>query len=166
MSKVPAVIISEDFFQDYYYALDNSEGDTSMEANTKKTDFYNPETLKRNHWLHAWLVISTSPFANAVCFTQDTPAVTKVTVNPSTSTISAGNQVQLSATVTTTGFANKAVTWDITKEPDKAEHPVTVDLNGLVNIPAGTPTGEANIEVTATSIYDKNQTGKATITVA
>ena len=47
LNAIPAVIVGRDFFQDYYYGLDNS-------GVTKQTEFFNPQTLKRNHFLHAW----------------------------------------------------------------------------------------------------------------
>lgn len=135
-------------------------------ADTKMTDFYNPESLKRNHWLHTWKVLSTSPFKGAVVFTTDTPAVTSVKVNPSEVSASAGLDVQLQAVVTTTGFANKAVTWSITQdsETDTAKK-ATVDLAGKVHIPAGRNPENTLIKVTATSVYDKTKTGIAKITV-
>ena len=164
LKNIPAVIIDEEFFQDYSYAMDNN-------ADTKMTDFYNPETLKRNHWLHTWKVLSTSPFKGAVVFTIDTPAVTSVTVNPSAVSASAGLDVQLQAVVATTGFANKAVTWSITQDPetDPAKK-ATVDLAGKVHIPAGHKASTNNqentlIKVTATSVYDNTKTGTAKITV-
>lgn len=164
LSNIPAVIIDDEFFQDYSYAMDNN-------ADTKMTDFYNPETLKRNHWLHTWKVLSTSPFKQAVVFTTDTPAVTAVAVNPSEVSASAGLDVQLQAVVTTTGFANKAVTWAITQDPETdTAKKATVDLNGKVHIPAGhiaSTSSQVNtlIKVTATSVYDKTKTGVASITV-
>lgn len=164
LSNIPAVIIDDEFFQDYSYAMDNN-------ADTKMTDFYNPETLKRNHWLHTWKVLSTSPFKQAVVFTTDTPAVTAVAVNPSEVSASAGLDVQLQAVVTTTGFANKAVTWAITQDPETdSAKKATVDLNGKVHIPAGhiaSTSSQVNtlIKVTATSVYDTTKTGVASITV-
>ena len=164
LKNIPAVIIDDEFFQDYSYAMDNN-------ADTKMTDFYNPETLKRNHWLHTWKVLSTSPFKQAVVFTTDTPAVTSVKVNPQEVSVSAGVPVQLTAVVETTGFANKAVTWAITQDPetDPAKK-ATVDLTGKVNIPAGHIAStdkkqDTLIKVTATSIYDKEKNGTASITV-
>ena len=140
-------------------------------ADTKMTEFYNPESLKRNHWLHTWKVLSTSPFKNAVVFTIDTPAVTAVTINPSEVSASAGLDVQLQAVVETTGFANKAVTWSITQDPETdAAKKATVDLNGKVHIPAGhvaSTQDEENtlVKVTATSVYDNTKSGVASITV-
>lgn len=164
LANIPAVIIDDEFFQDYSYAMDNN-------ADTKMTDFYNPESLKRNHWLHTWKVLSTSPFKGAVVFTIDTPAVTSVTVNPSEVSASAGLDVQLQAVVATTGFANKAVTWIITQDPETdTAKKATVDLTGKVHIPAGHVASTEDqedtlIEVTATSVYDTTKTGTASITV-
>ena len=151
LATIPAVIISREWFMDYDYALDNASGE-------KTTEFYNPTTLENNHFLHAWRVFSTSPFEQACVFTSDTPSVTSVTVAPSTATTNAGQKVQLSATVVTTGFANKAVLWTTESED------VIVDQNGLVTIKSGTTAGD--YAVTATSIYDKTKSGTATITVA
>ena len=134
-------------------------------ADTKMTDFYNPESLKRNHWLHTWKVLSTSPFKGAVVFTTDTPAVTSVTVNPSTVSASAGLDVQLQAVVKTTGFANKAVTWSIEEDTEAGEgEKATVDLTGKVHIPARY-TASTEITVKATSVYNTEVSGTATITV-
>lgn len=171
LAKVPAVIVSFDFFQDYYYALNNDPA-SRTEAGLKKTDFFNPETLKRNHWLHIWAVISTSPYAQGVVFTKDvTPAVNSVTVSPEEMSISAGNSVQLSSVVATTGFANKGVTYSITQDPETdPTKKATVDLNGKVTIPAGhmVTTSNKNTEtivVTATSVFDKTKKGTCIITV-
>ena len=131
LAKIPAVIIDDEWFQDYTYLLDNM-------SETKMTNFYNPETLKNNHWLHTKKVISTSPFKNAIVFTTDTATVTSVAVNPTEVSASAGLDVQLQAVVETTGFANKAVTWSITQDPETdPTKKATVDLNGKVHIPVG-----------------------------
>jgi uncharacterized protein YjdB len=161
LDQIPCVIIDREFFQDYDYSLDNA-ADMSGDG-TRRTNFYNPETLRNNHWLHTWKVISTSPFKQAVVFTKDvTPAVTSVTVSPATATVSAGMTVQLSATVVTTGFANKAVQWSLAEGTDES---VTINpVSGLVTIPAdydGDP-----VEAIATSIFDPTKTGTAEITVA
>lgn len=156
LAKIPAVIISDEFFMDYKYALDSNSG-------LKQTEFYNPETLKRNHWLHVWAVVSTSPFENAVVFTPDTPAVTDIEVSPEEATLVAGQSLKLSAEVTTTGFANKAVTWSV--DSTSATAGVTIDIHGVLKTPS-TMTSEDEITVTATSVYDSTVTGTATITIA
>lgn len=161
LALIPAMIIDDEWFQDYSYLLDN-------QAETKMTNFYNPETLKNNHWLHTKKVISTSPFKNAVVFTTEKPSVVSVAVAPQESSISAGLTLQLSATVETKGFANKAVTWSVQESKgDKGNLKVTVDQNGLVTIPKGYDIsgGAPQITIRATSVYDNTKYGEATITV-
>lgn len=137
LGAIPCVIVAREFFQDYNYSLDNM-ADGSVNG-TRATNFFNPETLKNNHWLHTWKVISTSPFQQAVVFTKDVaPAVSSVTVSPSSASVSAGQNLQLSATVATTGFANKAVQWSIDHDGETREgKKATIDNNGLLRIPAG-----------------------------
>lgn len=160
LSKIPAVIIDDEWFQDYNYLLDNA-------SDTKMTNFYNPETLKNNHWLHTKKVISTSPFKNAVVFTTDVPAVTSVTVAPQESSISAGQNLQLGAVVETTGFANKAVVWSVVQSTGDKTTKVTVDMNGLVKIPKDYDTTQKvpQIKIRATSVYNNTKFGEASITV-
>lgn len=160
LSKIPAVIIDDEWFQDYNYLLDNA-------SDTKMTNFYNPETLKNNHWLHTKKVISTSPFKNAVVFTTDVPAVTSVTVAPQQSSISAGQNLQLGAVVKTTGFANKAVVWSVAQSTGDKTTKVTVDMNGLVKIPKDYDISKdaPQIKIRATSVYDNTKYGEASITV-
>jgi uncharacterized protein YjdB len=122
----------------------------------------NPESLRTNHWLHTKKVISSSPFAPAVVFTTLTPSITSVTVSPSSATVSAGQSLQLSATVVNVGFANKAVAWSV--DSSSATDKVTIDANGLLKVPS--TASVESITVTATSIYDESKTGTATITVA
>lgn len=150
LATIPAVIIDRDFFQVYNYYYDN-----------RATEFFNPETLRTNHWLHTKKVISSSPFAPAVVFTTLTPAVSSVTVSPSSATVNVGNGIQLSATVATTGFANKAVTWSV--DSSAVADGVTISSAGKLFIPA-TATVES-ITVTAKSVFNTAVSGTATITV-
>lgn len=157
LSHIVGAIISKDFFMDYYYALDGNGKMT--------TEFMNPTTLDRNVFLHVWNVISTSPFANAIVFTIGEPKVTEVTVSPSEASISAGQKLQLTATVTTGGFANKSVVWSVV-EAGGEETPVTVDMKGLVTIPADYDTsGENPVVIKATSVFDSTKSAEASITV-
>ena len=160
LAAIPCVIIDREFFQDYNYSLDNAV-DVATNG-TRSTNFYNPETLKNNHWLHTWKVVSTSPFKQAVVFTKDvTPAVSSVTVSPSTAVVTQGQSLQLSAAVVTTGFANKAVTWTVATSTEGAD--ATITEAGVLTISADTP-AEASFTVTATSVYDSTKTGTATVT--
>lgn len=160
LAGIPCVIIDREFFQDYNYSLDNAV-DVATNG-TRSTNFYNPETLKNNHWLHTWKVVSTSPFKQAVVFTKDVePAVSSVTVSPSNAVVTQGQSLQLSAAVVTTGFANKAVTWTVATETEGAD--ATITEAGVLTISADTP-AEATFIVTATSVYDSTKTGTATVT--
>ena len=155
LQEIPCAIVGIDFFQDRYYGMDNN-------APTRKTEFFNPQTLRTNHWLHAWGSVSSSPFENAVVFTVTAQGVTSVSVSPSTATVTKGQSLQLSATVVTTGFANKAVYWTV--DADSYADGVRIADDGELIIPADATV--KSVTVTATSIYDKTKTGTATITVA
>lgn len=156
LAKIPAMIIARELFMDYDYALNTESGE-------KQTEFYNPTTLENNHFLHAWRVFSTSPFENAVVFTQDDIAVTSVAVSPKNATVSKGQELKLSAKVETTGFANKAVVWSISSNVE-GMNVVTISADGTLKVPSTAPSGE--LTVTAKSVYNNSVTGTATITVA
>lgn len=159
LDTIPCVIVDREFFQDYTYSLDNAV--ESPTNGTRATNFFNPETLRNNHWLHTWKVISTSPFKQAVVFTKDvTPAVSSVVVSPATATVTPGQTLKLSATVTTAGFANKAVTWSVSTVSEGAK--ATIDAEGNLVVDATTPLG-STFTVTATSVFDTTKTGTATI---
>lgn len=119
----------------------------------------NEEGEYNNHFEHFWYVMGISPFKNALVFTTDTPAVTALDVSPSNATLSAGSTVQLTASVTTTGFAPKTVTWSSSSEF------LTVGPDGIAKALAGATKGET-ATVTATSKFDSTKTGTATITFA
>lgn len=131
LGNIPAVIVDREWFQVYSYAMDNM-------AETRRTDFFNPESLRNTHWLHTWKVVSSSPFKQAVVFTKDVaPAVSSISITPSTATVSAGQSLQLSTTVVTAGFANKAVSYSIEADSETtAANKATVDINGKVEIPS------------------------------
>lgn len=147
LDNIPAIIVDRDWFMifDNFYNM---------------TEQYNGEGLYWNYWYHVWKTFSASPFANAVLFTTDTPAITSVTVNPATATVNKGNTLQLSATVVTDGFAPKNVTWSVSGTSATKS---TISPTGLLTVAAD----ETNntLTVTATSTYNTAKTGTATITV-
>ena len=168
LANVPATIIDDEWFQNKTYRLDGAaetEAEDSFtegnRAGFKRTSFYNPETMKNNHWLHYWGIKSTSPFKQAVVFTTDAIGVTSVSVSPATASVSAGQELKLTATVVTTGFANKAVIWSV--DDKSAAAGVTITQAGVLKVPTGA-TGK--ITVKATSVYDSTKSNTATITVA
>lgn len=155
LQEIPAVIVGADFFQMYRYGMDTM-------AEGRKTEFFNPQTMRTNHFLHTWGVVSTSPFENAIVFTAEAQGVRSVTVSPSTATVSKGQSLELSAVVVTRGFANKAVYWTV--DADAYADGVRISDAGKLIVPSDATV--RSITVTATSIYDKTVSGTATITVA
>lgn len=161
LATIPCVIVDKDFFQNRKY------GTEVASPSGKATDFYNPQTLKRNHWLHEWGIMATSPFANAVVFTKDAQAVTGVQVSPSSATVSKGQDLQLKSIVTTTGFANKAVLWS-----QDGKTGAKIDQSGKLSIPANYDStgsgiaGVLNLKIdTILETGDKIKVGDLTYTV-
>ena len=156
LASIPAVIVSTDWFMDYYY-------DLGAESGVRNTEFYNPVTHKNNHFLSCWMVLSSSPFEQATVFTLTAPSITSVTVSPSSGTILQGQSIQLSATVVAGGFANQAVTWSVvdstSSEPVEG---VTIDETGLLKV-ASSVANDLTFTVTAKSVFDTTKTGTATI---
>lgn len=129
LTKILGVAFADDFFMDYYYALDNSAD------GKEQTEWRNPSTLDRTIFLHAQLVVSTSPYANICCFiANDSPAISEVDVQPSTATVTKGNDLKLSATVTATNFANKSVAWEV--EQSATTNKATINQSGVLHVPA------------------------------
>lgn len=143
LDAIPAILVDKDWFMifDNFYNF---------------TEQYNGEGLYWNYWYHVWKTFSVSPFANNALFIPGTPGVTSVTVTPATATVEAGQSVQLTANVVTTNFAPKSVTWSV-----NSEH-ATVDNSGKVTVLSTAP-ASTSITVTATSTYDNNKKGTATI---
>lgn len=143
LDSIPAVLVDRDWFMifDNFYNF---------------TEQYNGEGLYWNYWYHVWKTFSVSPFANNALFIPGTPSVTSVTVTPSSSTVAAGQSVQLSANVVTKNFAPKSVTWTVNSEY------ATVDNSGKVTVLSTAP-ASTNITVTATSTYNTSKKGTATV---
>lgn len=127
LNEIPCVIVGRDFFQIYKYGVD-----TMPEG--RKTEFFNPQTMRTNHWLHIWGVISTSPFENAVAFTETAQSVASVSVSPSTASVTKGQKLQLTATTSTTGLANKAVSWGINDVAETAG--ASINESGVLTVPS------------------------------
>lgn len=145
LDAIPAIIVDKNYFMifDNFYNF---------------TEQYNGEGLYWNYWYHVWKTFSISPFANNALFIPGTPTVTSVTVSPATANVIAGQKVQLSAVVQTTEFAPQSVTWSVTTGEN-----VTVNQSGLVTI--GTD-ASGEVVITATSTYNHEKTGTATLTIA
>lgn len=147
LDAIPAVLLDEKWFLIF---------DMLFEF----TEQYNGEGLYWNYWLHDWKIFAISPFAQAAIFVPGAPAVQSVTVTPSALTLVPGQSASLKVEVVTDNFANKAVDW--TSDNDN----VTVDLYGNVTVASDfAPESDTEVTITATSVFDDNVSGSATITV-
>lgn len=150
LNSIVALLVDKKFFMWY----DNVE---------EFTEFFNGRTIEWNYFYHLWELISTSPFAQCICFVPGKPTVDSVTVNPSEVTLSVGAEIDLTVNVTTSNFAPKAVNWTV--DSDHA----TVDLSGHVKV-LGTAQSAEQIVVTATAVYPNTdgeyESATCTITVA
>lgn len=155
-------IIDDKWFCNYTYSLDNQADPNEP---IRRSDFYNPESFKNNHWLHYWGIKSTSPFRNGIVMTKRQPEVTSVAVTPSAATVTQGSKIKLNSIVTTKGFANKAVKWTLEDVSGEVVGKVTVTVDGEVTVPSDY-TADDTITVRATSIYDNTKYADAVLTVA
>lgn len=148
MKAIPAVLVDRDFFM----IFDNL---------TNMTEQYNGEGLYWNYFYHLWKTFSTSPFANSLVFTDQTPAVTSVTVSPGAVTATKGSLVTFNVDVEVTGYASAQVVWTMTGQTSKD---TLIDQQGRVTL-ASDEAG-ATITVTATSVFDDTKSGDGVITLA
>lgn len=149
LDSIKAMIIDRDFLMCY----DNF---------VNFTEQYNGQGLYWQYWYHTWKTFSASPFHNALLFTTEQGSVTQVDVSPSSAEVAKGATLQLKATVTSTGFADKEVAWSVAgaTSPTDATY---VDPNGLLHV--GADETAKTLTVTATSVYTGGISGSATITV-
>lgn len=146
LNQIPAVLVDKDFFM-------------LFDVLTNFTENFNGQGLYWNYFYHTWRIFSSSPFANAVVFTPTKPTVTGVTVTPGTAEARAGQHVQLTAAVATTGFASQAVNWSLTGDGIGS---TTISSSGLVVLGAD---ATGTITATATSVADPSFSGECTITI-
>lgn len=144
LNTIPCVLVD----RNYFMILDNK---------LEFTEQFNAEGLYWNYWYHTWKTFSVSPYANSTVFVPTAPTVTAVTVTPSTMTVAKGQSASISATVTTTGFAPKTVSYS------SSNTGVTVSAGGLVTV-SETATGNATITVAST--FDPTKKATCTITIS
>lgn len=147
-ADVPCVCVDRDFFM----IFDNFQN---------MTEQYNGEGLYWNYWLHQWKTFSTSPFANAVIFTDETPAVSAVDVTPSALTMGKGTSTQFTAKVTNAGFASTGVTWSIS-----GQQSANTRIDGQGRLYIAQDENATTITVTATSVFNTDKSNTATVTVS
>lgn len=123
------------------------------------TSVYNNEGLYWNYTLHAWKILSISPFKNAVAFVTQEGKITKVGVTPATAELTLGSEMVMTSKVTGTGIFKNDVVWKL----DGAENEDTsIDpYNGRVKV--SRKETAKTLTVTATAVDGTK--GTATITV-
>lgn len=147
LTGVYAAIVDKDWFM----VFDNWIG---------FTENYNGQGLYWNYFYHCWKTFSTSPFSNAVLFTTETTAVTGVTVTPPTTELVKGSSMQFTASVVTTGYVPKGVTWSVTGTTDTVS---SITPDGILTVPSTEP--NTTLTVTAISVYDSSKKGTSTVTL-
>lgn len=150
LNAVPAVLVDRDWFMIY----DNLYNFTEQ---------YNAKGMYWNYFYHVWKTFSVSPFANAVMFLTSAPTISTVAVTPATATAVAGQSVTLSATVSGSALANKAVDWTISGAVDTSTY---INDAGVLVLGSSETGTEGAITVTATSVADSTKTASATVTIA
>lgn len=146
LKTIAGVLCDESFFM----IFDN---------NIFMTSIFSPVGLYWTYYYHTWKTFSTSPFANAVVFTTQNPAITSVTISPATATVDKGQSIKFTADVVTTGFADTSVFWEVTGSDIKS----TITQDGVLTV--GTSETETALTVKATSKYDSTKSGTATVTI-
>lgn len=146
LQDVKAILIDEDF-----YAV--------WDCLQKFTRDMNGQGLYWQYWAHYWRIMAVCPFANAVAFVTSAPTITSVTVSPSSTTVNKGATVQMTATVEGTGLFPQGVTWSISGNSDNT---TAITRDGVLTIGS---TEAGPVTVTATSVYNTEKNGTATITV-
>lgn len=144
LNAIPAVIVDKDWFMVF-------------DMLTQFTEQYNGQGLYWNYFYHVWKTFSVSPFANSVLFVPGTPAVTSVTVSPTTASVPKGGSVTLSCAVETEYFAPQTVVWT----SNAAD--VKVSASGVVTVDADATSTTATI--TATSAFDDTKKATCAVTV-
>lgn len=146
LNTIPAYIIDDRLFQIYDYLEETGSAE-------------NPEKLYFNYWLHTWKIISTSPFVNAIMLSSDTPVIDSVVITPDTATVTKGQSLQFSTTVSGSGFYSKAVKYEIVETTNKSE----IDSTGKLVV--GIDEANTKLTVKVTSIEDSTKTASATVTI-
>lgn len=148
LKTVPAVLIDDDFIQEYDRLL-------TME------DIRNPSGLYTNAFYHVWRTYCVSPFAPAAAFdvTQNA-GITVITLTPEEATATPGSDVHFRAVVTAAGMVDQSVIWSIA---NNTSDNTVIDSAGNLHIADDETTAE--IDVFARSVINTLVFGSASVTV-
>lgn len=156
LNKIVAVLLDREWVQLY----------TKLRRTV--TDPYNGDGLYFSYKYHMWDVLASSPFSNAAVFsTAGEPYVSAVTVTPSEVTMPKGvaTSFVITANVTTTGFAPKTVTWEITSGTDGVDATITPLGDGKCQVNLLSTATSAEVIVTCTSTFNSARSATCAITL-
>lgn len=153
LDGVAAILVDKEFLQ--IYRQDNEVTDT----------LYVPEGRYVNYWLYYDGIFSTSPFAQAVAFVPGSPAVSAITVSPSTYTATESTYAEyvVTTTVTATGFADENV--QVSISGDAPVEVTQMDATHWKVQIADTIADDDTATITFTSRFNSAVTGTHTISV-
>ena len=123
--------------------------------------FRNGEGLYTNMTYHVWKILSVSPFHNVLAFSSSESSVTAVTITPQTASVRRGGAAGFQAIVSTSGFANSKVVWEISTQG--VSNQTYIGADGVLHVAANETVAE--IEIKATSVFDESQSATATVTI-
>jgi autotransporter-associated beta strand protein len=103
---------------------------------------------------------NTAKFATATVTLTAAPVVNSVTVSPATTTVQKGQSQQFTANVSVSGGASNAVTWTVEGANDAG---TDIDGTGFLTVAAGETA--SSLTVKATSNFDSQKVGSATVTL-
>lgn len=125
----------------------------------KMESIRNPQGMYWNYNLHAWQIMSTSRFANAVAFIEDTgtniPPVSSVIVSPSIAGVKKGATKQFDAVVRANDDEAHTITWSVSTATGTPNVGTTVNSDGLLTV-ASAETAQ-QLLVTASVTYDTGE---------
>lgn len=153
------IVVDEIPIQDTHAILIDEDFYAVWDALQKFTRDMNGQGLYWQYWAHYWRIMAVCPFANAVAFVTSAPTITSITVSHSSTTVNKGATVQMTATVEGTGLFPQGVTWSISGNSDNT---TAITRDGVLTIGS---TEAGPVTVTATSVYNTEKNGTATITV-
>lgn len=156
LNKIEAVLLDREWVQLY----------TKLRRTV--TDPYNGDGLYFSYKYHMWDVLASSPFSNAVVFSAaGDPDITAVTVTPSEVTMPKGvaTSFVITANVTTTGFASKTVTWEITSGTEGVDATITPLGDGKCQVNLLSTATAAEVIVTCTSTVNSARSATCAITL-
>ena len=152
LNSIPLFILDDRFFMIFDYLME-------------MTDFYNPEKLYWNYWLHTWRIMSASPFVNAIAFTSTDSTLTGIAISPSAATVAPGSYTNFNAAVTGTGIVSQQVKWQLTGNNSNSSimndgllYVSPSESSGTLTVKASVKLGEKTVEATAT-VTVTGQTG-------